>query len=410
MKEEFPEYFLPSEEEFNDLWGQAYIVFDANFLLNLYLYGSSTRESLFADLSKLNERLWIPAQVAEEYLSHRVSKIEQQHDVYGNMYKWLTDITSTFEKLLGNVTRHPTFDKEPIRQGFNKAFKKIEKVIRDQEAIHETEFIQNINSDEVLNQLTELYKGKVGRRWKNDELGAIFKEGEVRYKNLVPPGYMDIGKDRKNKDKEKNGGDIEKDKNSGDVDTGERKYGDLILWKQLLEWSKGHDKPVIFVTEDAKEDWWLKGNLGRTIGPRPELIAEHRSVTGKAFYMYKPDVFWKYAREQLKSATNIESIEEIERVSKDQDAANYRLIPKKYYDEMDGWRLSGLGAIDTAKLLGLGTIDYSKLIGISGAIDTAKLLGLGGWEAKPETDSQSGLDITNGEEDDDPGDPEGESR
>ena len=52
-----------------------------------------------------------------------------------------------------------------------------------------------------------------------------------------------------------------------------RKFGDFFLWKELLEHGKEQKRPIIFVTDDKKEDWWLKVK-GRTLGPRPELIAE----------------------------------------------------------------------------------------------------------------------------------------
>ncbi|MDP1719460.1 MAG: PIN domain-containing protein [Candidatus Nanopelagicaceae bacterium] len=382
MKKEFPEYFRPSEEEFKILWAQAFIVFDTNVLLNLYLAGTATRDSLFLDLTMMNERLWIPAQVAEEYLKRRVSKIGQQQVIYIRMYLWLKKITSDFEEIIKNVTRHPTFEKESIQQGFNKVFKRIEKVIKDQEKNHKIEFIRDIDDDEVLNQLTELYKDKVGRRWSIEELKVIFEEGAMRYENFVPPGYEDAKK-KKSSNKENNDDDEEtgSEEKIGEFALETRKYGDLILWKQLLEWSKTHDKPVIFVTGDSKEDWWLKDKLKQTIGPRPELLAEHYSETGKAFYMYKPETFWRYAREYLNSQTNSESIDEIERVAKGQEEEFSEIDSEKYYDRIDSLNMLGeddrynpskfFGVVDPMRLAG-----FSDAVKMAAMVDPLKLAGL----------------------------------
>lgn len=54
-----------------------------------------------------------------------------------------------------------------------------------------------------------------------------------RYKDQVPPGFMD----GKNKD-------------------GVRKYSDLIIWKEILNYARNQEKDIVFVTDDVKADWW----------------------------------------------------------------------------------------------------------------------------------------------------------
>src|SRR5262249_1713579 len=104
--------------------------------------------------------------------------------------------------------------------------------------------------DALLETVTALFAGKVGPSYSTEQLQQIYSEGEARYARNTPPGYMDI--------KEKEG--IER-------------YGDLILWRQLLDYARLQRKPLIFITGDTKEDWWLS-NEGKTIGPRPELVQE----------------------------------------------------------------------------------------------------------------------------------------
>lgn len=69
-----------------------------------------------------------------------------------------------------------------------------------------------------------------------EEIYQICEEGERRYKTEppTPPGF----KDAKDKD-------------------GVRKYSDLIIWKEILRYAKENKVNVIFVTDDAKSDWWI---------------------------------------------------------------------------------------------------------------------------------------------------------
>lgn len=75
--------------------------------------------------------------------------------------------------------------------------------------------------------------------------------------------------------------------------------------------------PAIFVTDDAKEDWWqIQGD--RTIGPRPELIAEFRTECKQNFYMYSSAQFLKFANTYLKERVNRGTIVEVEQRMREQ--------------------------------------------------------------------------------------------
>ena len=63
----------------------------------------------------------------------------------------------------------------------------------------------------------------------------------------------------------------------------EERYGDLIIWYEMLDLAAEGQLPILFVTEDAKEDWWWIAD-GERIGPREEIVHEmwaragHRST------------------------------------------------------------------------------------------------------------------------------------
>ena len=128
------------------------------------------------------------------------------------------------------------------------------------------------------------------------QLDELALEGEKRYTNQQPPGYKDAKKDA-----------------DGDQ---YRRYGDLIVWKQLLDEAKTKNVPVVFITDDNKEDWWLVQS-GRTIGPRTELRDEFFTFAGNNFWMYTVDRFIEEAGRARNANVSREVIEEIKQVSFD---------------------------------------------------------------------------------------------
>ena len=138
----------------------------------------------------------------------------------------------------------------------------------------------------------------MGNPYKADEYKEIYKKGKERYDRKVPPGYMDI------------------DKNPSGTD----QFGDLVLWMQILDFAKDQVRPIILITDDAKEDWWREIG-GEKLGPRPELIEEFIAVAGedKWFYMYSTEQFLRYAQEYLSAEVTPQALKEAEGIEK-QDA------------------------------------------------------------------------------------------
>jgi hypothetical protein len=112
-----------------------------------------------------------------------------------------------------------------------------------------------------------------------EELDIIYAEGVTRFEKKVPPGYEDRKKQAPDK------------------------YGDLVIWKETISISRKTNKGVIFVTDDAKEDWWHIAGEER-IGPRPELLQEFQAETENIIYIYSSDQFAKYAKEHGKRVSD----------------------------------------------------------------------------------------------------------
>jgi predicted nucleic acid-binding protein len=132
MKDLFPEYYRPSEEEFQRLWKECLFVLDANILLNIYGYSETTREQLLALLERLASRIRMPYQFALEYQRNRTKAIMEQVKNYANAEKVLDDL---YKNELFPKHKHPYLSGEMLR-----AFRNIQKDLAASRKKHEALF------------------------------------------------------------------------------------------------------------------------------------------------------------------------------------------------------------------------------------------------------------------------------
>lgn len=300
MKEEFFGFYPPDEKEINDIWAEAIIAFDANTLLNLYRYSKSTRNDFLKTLNEYSDRIWLPYQAGYEFHNNRISVIKSQEQAYSEIGGKLDEIHKKLDKDLNPFKRHPFIKIDEVKLEFSKKIEKVKKDLLKQSEKHP----EYLKSDEILPSITDLFNGKIGKNYSDQELQSIFDKGKSRYEKKIPPGFSDIP----NK------------KNKGD----KHLYGDLIIWNQLIDKSKNSKSTIIFVTDDRKEDWWLKFK-GQTINPREELIKEFFDETGFRILIYQADSFLNFAKEKLNSKVKEESIKEVKqlRMEDEKDYENY---------------------------------------------------------------------------------------
>lgn len=287
MKKMFPAYFRPTESSFSTLWKNCIFSVDANVILNLYRYSPETRQELEKTLSSVKDQLFIPHQAAKEFLKNRLGVTAGQADEYTKSSKIVGELAT----MLTNKKKHPFLDVDELKE-FSEYSTKL---LRQLES-HRTELLNRLNADEILDFIESLFSDATGSPLSDTELKAILSEGEVRYQSEIPPGYKDGKKDA-----------------SGDPN---RKFGDLIVWKQLIKKAKEASKPIIFITDDKKEDWWLEQS-GKTIGPRTELREEFIKETAHDFWMYTVDRFMEECARVSNTKVNEQAIAEIIEVSEE---------------------------------------------------------------------------------------------
>lgn len=297
MRSVFPGYFRPTNEQFKTLWTDCIYAVDANVLLSLYRYSPIARKSLMQALDSVGARIFIPHQAAKEFLKNRLSVTAGQAEEYTRAVKQITELVET----LSNNKRHPFLPEHQLP-----TFKAFVNSLCEQLEEQKGQVVGRLVHDETLDYIDNLFATSTGQPFDDAKLKTIETEGLLRYQNAIPPGYKDWKKD-----------------GSGDT---QKKFGDLIVWKQLIEKARADAKPFIFVTDDQKEDWWVQQS-GRTIGPRPELIEEFLIETGQPFWMYSVDKFLEEIATLAKIQINQDVINEVIEVREDlQEQSNIEAI------------------------------------------------------------------------------------
>lgn len=283
MREKFPGWYPKKPEQIAKLWDTAIFVPDANVLLHCLRHTTVVRDELLRLFEALGDALWIPYQVGLEFQRNRLDVEFGALDAYDALIK---DQEANIDKArdrLRQLRAHPTIDVQKELAAldmFGTDFKGRMEVARNAHPSAEI--------DGVLEKLTTLLAPRIGDKWPSEKLVALKKEGEDRYSKKIPPGYKDQKKD------------------AGEYD----KFGDLIIWKDMIARAKADKRPVIFISDDAKEDWWWI-HRGRRMGPRPELIEEFRAEAKEDFHIYEFSQFLRFAAERFPGIKpNVSKVEE----------------------------------------------------------------------------------------------------
>lgn len=297
MKSLFEEFYFDNKN--TDIWTNSVIVLDTNILLNLYRYSKETSEKLLALLEKSKDRLWLPHQIALEFHLNRTNVILDQQTSYEKIESILrkksSEIDSSLKKELGSYRKkHVTLSIDSIIEQIKSSIDRLASEISQEQQDHPI----LLKNDHIKQQITTLFENKVGQPYKKNELEEIAKEADKRYSLEIPPGYRDASK------------------KGAKFHNGEmilEKYGDYILWRQIIDYAIEKPNNVIFITDDEKKDWWYESK-GKTIGPRSELLNEFKYKTKMEFYMFNSDVFMKEAGAIYSESFSDNSISEVKEV------------------------------------------------------------------------------------------------
>lgn len=315
MKKEFIGFYMPQEEELRNAWSsdKTLFIFDTNILIKLYSYQPSTVQDFFYILEKLGNRIWLPHQVGLEFQNRRLEIKSLEKKKFKDLNNNIEDILKIEKEIEKKFSkgRFPELD-----TATEKLFQGIEKLLEDyKKVVNKCNKCQpSIRAhDKIRERIDKYFEGKVGKAYSPGKLEEIYVEGEERYKNNIPPGFKD--KDKEGNDYYYRGARYQ------------RKFGDLIIWKQIIDKSLSDKiENIIFITDDEKEDWWffVKENGEKAIGPLANLTHEIIDK-GEAslFYMYNTTSFFEAAKSLLSftelQESSIEETKQVQQVYKEKD-------------------------------------------------------------------------------------------
>lgn len=281
MRSRFPAYYRPTEPEFEKLWRECIFSVDANVLLHIYRRKPATRKEIISVLKGLGDRLWIPYQAALEFQKNKIGVIADQIKIFEDTKNRMETFAATFEDFARKNEHHPLIDFENLRSSVSDLKDQSIRALEQQR----TQFPDLYAADTIAEELNFIDGNAIGGEldWNEDK---ILEEAKRRQAARIPPGYADSEK------------------------PGLDRLGDLKIWLQLIAKGREGKRSLIFVTDDAKEDWWHI-HQKRTIGPHPLLMAEFTKETGQQFYMYNFASFLDHYKRYLKRPVEQGAIDEI---------------------------------------------------------------------------------------------------
>lgn len=291
MKDLYQWHFPLGAGEITDAWTSGILSVDTNVLLDLYRYHEETRNLLLQALEYFGDRTWLANQVAEEFFRNRNSVIASASSGFTSADKIADEILKQTGEETAKLAKNRIIPQASvsklqmdIQQAVN-AFKL--ELSKTKEA-----FPNFRDNDLIIDRVCGLFNSRVGKPYDKTALEEALKEAKKRFESETPPGYKDIAEKK-----------------------GDRRYGDYLIWRQLIDYAGGLKLPLIFVTSELKEDWWERAS-GKTIGPRQELLKEYFEATGRRLLFYQTDRFLEFASDRIGSTDVAEAVEEIRDVAR----------------------------------------------------------------------------------------------
>lgn len=340
MRTMYSGFYSTAEQTVAEIWGSdsTLFIFDTNCLLNLYRCEDHTREEILNVMRAIERRIWIPFQVGYEYQRNRHTVIQESISSLTKIQDGLQRIYS--ENLLspGGVKKHLYSALSDEASALQLQLKEtIEEFINIKITPRITSKKEISSHDSIRDQIDAIINNNVGGLPTQELIDCINTEGTIRYDNKIPPGFKDAAK---------------KTTSYYSGLTLQDKFGDLYIWKEIIERSKQEEvKNVIFVCDDTKEDWWFE-HAGRTHGPLESLKTEIcKEANIDNFRLVSQSTFLhdatKYLRNVDVSAASLKEVEGLSQNTRDDSirihytpTTNFLSFGRNRYNLLDKDQLS----------------------------------------------------------------------
>lgn len=250
MKSKLRAFYTTPSIEIDD--ENTIFITDSNVLISLYLFENDSFDSISKIMKEQKNKFWIPFHVALEYQRNRINQIKLDHQVRGAIESYFDKSYRNMDDLISVIERKKSKKYKGIIDGLKGILEESKErksaFLNEQSTLLLSPTKDDYFNDKVRCVIDEVFEGRVGEPYDQERLSIIYSEGAKRYEKQIPPGFKDDNKEEQafyyNGVEYKN------------------RYGDLIIWNQTLDFIRGIDgnKTIVFVTNDMKDDWWLKLN------------------------------------------------------------------------------------------------------------------------------------------------------
>jgi len=222
----------------------ATIILDTNIYLNIYEVSPELAKFECAVLNAIKPQIVVPSTVMREFKrNHRKCHGRQTKKIQQLGRRISKNIESTKAKIANQCGIIKSLDFPDIDELKSALNEKLEEmlVLIDNYADDHTilEFLNEhvIKEDPVETLINCLdTDGQILEELTTEDIYILSEKADQRYSNQIPPGCHD--------EKSKRG------------KQGIQLYGDYFIWIEILRYATQENRTIIFVTDDAKSDWW----------------------------------------------------------------------------------------------------------------------------------------------------------
>lgn len=343
MRDLFPEWYRPDADAMLRLHQDATIVPDTNVLLAVYRMGKLAAD-IFDAFEMHKDRLWVPHQVALEYQRNRLRVINEQS-------KKFTDFEtawSAMDEAVKATARTGGDDllaamTQRLELAYASMFGDIDVVRKENAPADPTP----AGLDPHRDRWDSILEGKINPRPPHEVIESRQDEAQKRAERSIPPGYLDT--------KKKEG----------------QPEGDYLIWCEALDQAKLSNRPLIFITNDKKADWYETVS-GQTVGPRPELRREmHEHTGGQTYWQEDLQTFLFYSARLRSAKVRPETIKRLDETTPPSRATS-SFANLTYYissRSRDSSSSSDQYAVDDELMRQLFIIDDSESVALDWKLD-----------------------------------------
>lgn len=235
---------------FNDLsFENTVIIMDTNVWLDIYILTPESIKEIIDTFNTHIDYFWMPHQVKFEYDNHRndnrKNAINRYRDLKSNSNKVLNKSIQNIKSFFQIYNENGSIELEDLWIQIEDKLRNVMSFIGEEtdkcDKLYQNDILNILTSDRISEFADKLYTKNTVKVKTRIEMIKLYEEAELRYKYCLSPGFTD-----------KNKSDNDKSRNNFRI----RKYGDFLIWKEILEFVNDTKKNILFIENERKSDWW----------------------------------------------------------------------------------------------------------------------------------------------------------